>query len=110
KTAEGALEHIPVARVTNIANTIDELKKRYVWVVGTETNATEDYRELDGTLPIALVIGNESKGMSRLVRDKCDWTLRLPMKGHVSSLNASVACSLLLYEVLRKRYPAGDSS
>src|SRR5699024_64843 len=110
KTAVGALEHIPVARVTNIANTIDELKKRYVWVVGTETNATEDYRELDGTLPIALVIGNESQGLRRLVRDKCDWTLRLAMNGHVSSLNASVACSLLFYEVLRKRYPAGDSS
>ncbi|WP_010528967.1 23S rRNA (guanosine(2251)-2'-O)-methyltransferase RlmB [Lentibacillus jeotgali] len=110
KTAAGALEHVPVARVTNIANTIEELKKRYVWVVGTEADATEDYRELDGTLPITLVIGNEGKGMSRLVRDKCDWTLSLPMKGHVSSLNASVACSLLLYEVFRKRYPAGDSS
>lgn len=108
KTAAGALEHIPVARVTNIANTIDELKKRHVWVVGTEANGTEDYRKLDGTMPIALVIGNEGKGMSRLVRDKCDWTLSLPMRGHVSSLNASVACSLLMYEVYRKRFPAGE--
>ncbi|GGJ93287.1 23S rRNA (guanosine(2251)-2'-O)-methyltransferase RlmB [Lentibacillus kapialis] len=110
KTAAGALEYVPVARVTNTANTIDELKERYVWVVGTEAAASEDYRELDGTLPIALVIGNEGRGMSRLVRDKCDWTLSLPMKGHVPSLNASVACSLLLYEVFRKRYPAGDLS
>ncbi|WP_010095799.1 23S rRNA (guanosine(2251)-2'-O)-methyltransferase RlmB [Ornithinibacillus scapharcae] len=108
KTAAGALEHIPVARVTNIATTIDELKGQNIWVVGTEAEATEDYRKLDGTLPIALVIGNEGKGMSRLVREKCDWTVSLPMKGEVSSLNASVACSLLLYEVYRKRYPIGD--
>ncbi|TFJ92891.1 23S rRNA (guanosine(2251)-2'-O)-methyltransferase RlmB [Lentibacillus salicampi] len=107
KTAAGALEHVPVARVTNMANTMDELKERGVWVVGTEADATEDYRALEGTLPIAFVIGNEGKGMSRLVRDKCDWTVSLPMKGKVSSLNASVACSLLLYEVFRKRYPEG---
>lgn len=105
KTAAGALEHIPVARVTNMANTIDELKERNVWIVGTEADANEDYRQLDGTLPIGLVIGNEGKGMSRLVRKKCDWTVSLPMVGQVSSLNASVACSLLLYEVFRKRQP-----
>jgi 23S rRNA (guanosine2251-2'-O)-methyltransferase len=109
KTAAGALEHVPVARVTNIANTIDELKSRHVWVVGTEADGDEDYRSLDGQLSIALVIGNEGKGMSRLVRDKCDWTVSLPMIGHVSSLNASVACGLLLYEVFRKRYPAGEA-
>lgn len=108
KTAAGAMEHIPVARVTNIANTIDELKQRNVWVVGTEAEATEDYRKLDGTMPLALVIGNEGKGMSRLVRDKCDWTVNLPMSGKVSSLNASVACGLLLYEVFRKRHPIGE--
>ncbi|GIO22921.1 23S rRNA (guanosine(2251)-2'-O)-methyltransferase RlmB [Oceanobacillus sp. J11TS1] len=109
KTAAGALEHIPVARVTNMANTLDELKERNVWIVGTEANANEDYRQLDGTLPIGLVIGNEGKGMSRLVRKKCDWTVSLPMVGQVSSLNASVACSLLLYEVFRKRRPFGCS-
>lgn len=108
KTSAGAIEHIPVVRVTNIANTIDELKQQNIWVVGTEAEATEDYRKLDGTLPIALIIGNEGKGMSRLVRKKCDWTVSLPMKGQVSSLNASVACSLLLYEVYRKRYPVGE--
>ncbi|MGP4109045.1 23S rRNA (guanosine(2251)-2'-O)-methyltransferase RlmB [Virgibacillus sp. L01] len=108
KTAAGALEHIPVARVTNIANTIDELKQRYVWVVGTAADGTEDYRELDGDISIAVVIGNEGKGISRLVKDKCDWTVSLPMTGHVSSLNASVACSLLLYEIYRKRFPLGD--
>lgn len=107
KTAAGAMEHVPVARVTNIASTIDALKAENIWVVGTEANGTEDYRALDGSIPIALVIGNEGKGMSRLVKDKCDWTVSLPMNGHVSSLNASVACSLLLYEVFRKRYPNG---
>jgi len=108
KTAAGAIEYVPVARVTNIADIIDELKERNVWVVGTEAEATEDYRKLDGALPIALVIGNEGKGISWLVRKKCDWTVSLPMKGKVSSLNASVACSLLLYEIYRKRHPAGE--
>lgn len=108
KTAAGALEHIPVTRVTNIANTIEELKERNVWVVGTEGDATEDYRRLDGTMPLALVVGNEGKGISRLVQKKCDWTVSLPMSGNVSSLNASVACSLLLYEVYRKRFPLGN--
>ncbi|WP_407271466.1 23S rRNA (guanosine(2251)-2'-O)-methyltransferase RlmB [Radiobacillus sp. PE A8.2] len=108
KTSAGAIEYIPVARVTNIASTIDELKQRNVWVVGTEAEGTEDYRQLDGSMPIALVIGNEGKGMSRLVRDKCDWTVRLSMVGKVSSLNASVAASLLMYEVYRKRYPIGE--
>ncbi|MFC4559689.1 23S rRNA (guanosine(2251)-2'-O)-methyltransferase RlmB [Virgibacillus kekensis] len=105
KTAAGALEHIPVTRVTNIAQTIEELKSRQVWIVGTAADGTEDYRALDGTIPIALVIGNEGKGISRLVKKNCDWTVSLPMTGHVSSLNASVACGLLLYEVYRKRFP-----
>lgn len=109
KTAAGALEHVPVARVTNIPNTIDALKKENVWVVGTEATASEDYRTLDGQMPIALVVGNEGKGISRLVKEKCDWTVCLPMKGRISSLNASVACSLLLYEVYRKRHPMGES-
>ncbi|MDX8047391.1 23S rRNA (guanosine(2251)-2'-O)-methyltransferase RlmB [Gracilibacillus sp. S3-1-1] len=109
KTSVGAIEHIPVVRVTNIVQTIEELKSRNVWVVGTEAEATEDYRELDGQLPIALVIGNEGKGISRLVKQKCDWTVRLPMVGSVSSLNASVAASVLMYEVLRKRDKHGES-
>lgn len=108
KTAAGAIEHVPVVRVTNIANTIDELKEKNIWVIGTEAEATQDYRQLDGSLPIAVVIGNEGKGISRLVRKKCDWTVSLPMSGKVSSLNASVACSLLLYEVYRKRHPLGE--
>src|SRR5699024_4705823 len=110
KTAAGALEHVPVVRVTNIANTLDLLKDEGVWIAGTAGDAKEDYRMLDGQIPIAIVIGNEGKGISRLVQKKCDWTVRLPMKGHNTSLNASVACSLLLYEVYRKRYPVGQES
>lgn len=108
KTAAGAIEHVPVVRVTNIANTIDELKDKHMWIVGTAGEAKEDYRNIDGTLPIAVVVGNEGKGISRLVKEKCDWTVKLPMSGQVSSLNASVACSLLLYEVYRKRHPLGE--
>ncbi|SEU00540.1 23S rRNA (guanosine2251-2'-O)-methyltransferase [Salinibacillus kushneri] len=107
KASTGAIEHIAVARVTNLARTIDELKDRNIWVVGTDAKGEEDYRELNGDMPIALVIGSEGKGMSRLVRDKCDWLVRLPMKGKVTSLNASVAASLLMYEVYRKRSPIG---
>ncbi|SDC52712.1 23S rRNA (guanosine2251-2'-O)-methyltransferase [Pelagirhabdus alkalitolerans] len=109
KTSAGAIEYVPVARVTNMAQTIDELKAKNVWVVGTEMDASEDYRQLPNDLPIALVIGNEGKGISRLVKEKCDWTIQLPMQGTVSSLNASVAGSLLMYEIYRKRHPLGES-
>lgn len=108
KTSAGAIEYVPVVRVTNIADTIEELKAKNIWIVGTEADSQEDYRTLDGETPIALVIGSEGKGMSRLVRDKCDWTVSLPMEGKVSSLNASVASSLLLYEIYRKRHPLGE--
>lgn len=108
KISAGGIEYVPVARVTNIADTIEELKSRYVWVVGTDAEGTEDYRSLDGETSIALVIGNEGKGLSRLVKEKCDWTVSLPMKGKVTSLNASVASSLLLYEIYRKRHPLGE--
>lgn len=109
KTSAGAIEYVPVARVTNIGDVIDELKERHVWIVGTDAEGSDDYRSLDGETSIALVIGNEGKGLSRLVKKKCDWTVNLPMKGQVSSLNASVACSLLLYEIYRKRNPLGKS-
>ncbi|GAJ40402.1 23S rRNA (guanosine(2251)-2'-O)-methyltransferase RlmB [Saccharococcus caldoxylosilyticus] len=108
KASTGAIEHIPVARVTNLARTIDELKERGVWIVGTDAKAKDDYRSFDGTMPLALVIGSEGKGISRLVLEKCDFLLCLPMRGHVTSLNASVAASILMYEVYRKRYPLGE--
>ncbi|WP_077210457.1 23S rRNA (guanosine(2251)-2'-O)-methyltransferase RlmB [Bacillus dakarensis] len=105
KASTGAIEYIPVVRVTNMARTIDELKDRGVWIAGTDAKGKEDFRSFDGTLPLGLVIGSEGKGMGRLIRDKCDFLISLPMKGHVTSLNASVAASLLMYEVFRKRYP-----
>ncbi|MFD2925254.1 23S rRNA (guanosine(2251)-2'-O)-methyltransferase RlmB [Halobacillus naozhouensis] len=108
KTSTGAIEYIPVARVTNLSRTIDELKERFVWVVGTDAEGTEDFRQLDGNMAVALVIGSEGKGMSRLTKEKCDWMVRLPMAGQVTSLNASVAASLLMYEVYRKRHPFGE--
>src|SRR5699024_4262223 len=108
KTAAGALEHVPVVRVTNIANTLELLKDEGVWIAGAAGDGKDDYRTLDGQMPIAIVIGNEGKGISRLVKKKCDWIVCLPMKGHNSSLNASVACSLLLYEVFRRRNQIGQ--
>lgn len=108
KASTGAIEYIPVARVTNLARTIDELKEKGIWIAGTDAHGKTDYRAMDGTLPLGLVIGSEGKGMGRLIREKCDFLLRLPMAGRVTSLNASVAASLLMYEVYRKRYPLGD--
>jgi 23S rRNA (guanosine2251-2'-O)-methyltransferase len=108
KLSTGAIEYIPVARVTNMAQTIDELKERGVWIAGTDASAKQDYRQMDGALPLGLVIGSEGKGMGRLIRDKCDFLLSLPMVGHVTSLNASVAAALLMYEVHRKRHPLGE--
>jgi 23S rRNA (guanosine2251-2'-O)-methyltransferase len=108
KLSTGAIEYIPVARVTNMAQTIDELKERGVWIAGTDASAKQDFRQMDGTLPLGLVIGSEGKGMGRLIRDKCDFLLSLPMVGHVTSLNASVAAALLMYEVHRKRHPLGE--
>lgn len=103
KASTGAIEHVPVVRVTNLAQTVDELKERGVWIAGTDAKGSQDYRKMDATLPLALIIGSEGKGMSRLLKDKCDFLYHLPMIGHVTSLNASVAAALLMYEVYRKR-------
>ncbi|MBM6616118.1 23S rRNA (guanosine(2251)-2'-O)-methyltransferase RlmB [Bacillus suaedaesalsae] len=108
KASTGAIEYIPVVRVTNMARTIEELKERGVWIVGTDASGKLDYRQMDATLPLGIVIGSEGKGMSRLVKEKCDFLVQLPMVGKVTSLNASVAGSLLMYEVLRKRQPLGE--
>lgn len=108
KASTGAIEYIPVARVTNMARTIDELKERGVWIVGTDASGKEDYRKMDGKMPLGLIIGSEGKGMGRLIKEKCDFLIRLPMVGKVTSLNASVAAALLMYEVYRKRHPIED--
>lgn len=103
KTSAGASLQFPIARVTNIAQTIDELKENGVWVVGTEMSAEKKFTEIDYTVPVALVIGNEGKGMRRLVKEKCDFLVSIPMKRNFDSLNASVAGALVMYEVMRKR-------
>ncbi|MFJ7640654.1 23S rRNA (guanosine(2251)-2'-O)-methyltransferase RlmB [Peribacillus sp. NPDC097264] len=108
KASTGAIEYIPVARVTNLARAVEELKERGVWIVGTDAKGSDDYRNMDGNMPIGLVIGSEGKGMARLMKEKCDFLIRLPMAGKVTSLNASVAAGLLMYEVYRKRNPLGQ--
>ena len=110
KASTGAIEHVPVMRVTNLANTIETLKEHGYWVVGTEAENSTDYREMDAGMPLAIVIGSEGQGMSRLTKDKCDFYINIPMVGHVNSLNASVAASLMMYEVYRKRNQIGEKS
>ncbi|WP_210123535.1 23S rRNA (guanosine(2251)-2'-O)-methyltransferase RlmB [Staphylococcus sp. GDX8P106P-2] len=108
KASTGAIEHVPVMRVTNLANTIETLKDHGYWVVGAEAENSTDYREMDAGMPLAIVIGSEDQGMSRLTKDKCDFYINIPMVGHVNSLNASVAASLMMYEVYRKRNQIGE--
>lgn len=102
KSSAGSVEYMNVARVTNIAQTIDELKERGVWVYGADMNGT-DYKSCDLSGACAIVIGNEGKGISRLVREKCDVIVSLPMRGRINSLNASVAAGILIYKALGDR-------
>ena len=102
KASAGAIEYMNVARVTNIAATIDELKAKGVWVFGADMSGT-DYEKCDFSGPCAIVIGNEGKGISRLVREKCDVIVSLPMKGKINSLNASVAAGILMYQAMKGR-------
>lgn len=102
KTSAGALNYTPVAKVTNVGNTIEELKKEGLWFVCADMGGETMYRlNLKG--PIGLVIGNEGEGVSRLVKEKCDFTASIPMKGNIDSLNASVAAGVLAYEIVRQR-------
>lgn len=103
KASAGAIEYMKVARVTNINSAIAELKERGVWVFGTAAEGSIPMYQANLTVPAAIVIGNEGDGMSQLVRKNCDVMLNIPMKGHISSLNASAAASILLYEALRQR-------
>ncbi len=102
RTSAGALNYTPVAKVTNMAATIEELKKRGMWFVCADMGGEVMYR-LNLTGPIGLVIGNEGEGVSRLVKEKCDMTASIPMKGDIDSLNASVAAGVLAYEIVRQR-------
>jgi 23S rRNA (guanosine2251-2'-O)-methyltransferase len=103
KTSAGAVEYVPVARIGNIAQTIDGLKKAGLWIVGADMEGDKQYYEADLKGPICVVVGNEGRGLGRLTKEACDFLVQIPMKGKITSLNASVACSLLLYEVFRQR-------
>lgn len=103
KTSAGASSHFPIAKVTNIVAAIEDLKEKGVWIVGSDAHAEKRFTEVDYTLPIALVIGNEGKGIRRLVKEYCDFLVKIPMAGSFDSLNASVAGALVMYEVFRKR-------
>ena len=103
KASAGAVEYMKVARVTNINNTINELKEKGVWIFGTAAEGSIPMYKADLTGPAAIVIGNEGDGMSPLVRKNCDVMVHIPMKGRISSLNASAAASILLYEAVRQR-------
>lgn len=103
KASAGAVEYMKVARVTNINNAINELKEKGVWVFGTAAEGSVPMYKADLTGPAAIVIGNEGDGMSPLVRKNCDMLVHIPMKGRISSLNASAAASILLYEAVRQR-------
>ena len=103
KASAGAVEYMPVARVTNINAAIADLKEKGVWIFGTAAEGSIPMYQADLTIPAAIVIGNEGSGMSPLVRKNCDVTVHIPMKGNISSLNASCAATVLLYEALRQR-------
>lgn len=103
KTSVGTLDNVPIAQVTNMVNAIDSLKKSGFWVVGTALENSVDYRKINYDGKIALVIGNEGAGMSRLVTNSCDFIANIPMYGKTNSLNASVAAGIMIYEVVRNR-------
>jgi 23S rRNA (guanosine2251-2'-O)-methyltransferase len=103
KSSAGALAHVPIANVVNIARALEELKERDVWTVGLAHDAEQSYDAVDLTLPTAIVLGSEGTGLRRLVKDRCDVLARIPMAGHVASLNVSVAAGVVLFEAVRQR-------
>ncbi|MBE5821207.1 MAG: 23S rRNA (guanosine(2251)-2'-O)-methyltransferase RlmB [Clostridiales bacterium] len=103
KISVGATNYLPIARVSNLNNTIENLKKNNVWIIGTDMDARDLHYNTDLSGGIALVIGSEGKGMSRLVKENCDILIKIPMKGHITSLNASVSAGISIYEVVRQR-------
>jgi 23S rRNA (guanosine2251-2'-O)-methyltransferase len=110
KASAGATEHMAIAEVTNVVNTIEDLKKEGFWIAGLEGSGTTLYSAADYTGPIALIVGNEGKGIRRLVKEHCDFLVSIPVGGKVSSLNASVAGALVMYEVVRQRAQTGKTS
>lgn len=106
RASAGAMEYLPVARVANLVSVVEELKKHGIWVYGAEADGQSVF-ETDFSGPIAVVVGSEGAGISRLLREKCDFLVSLPMRGRITSLNASVACGIVLYEALRSRRAGG---
>jgi len=103
KASAGASEYLPIAKVTNIARTVEELKEKNIWVVGLDERGPKTYDELDYNMDCAIVLGAEGKGVHELVRKKCDFLVSIPMLGKISSLNVSVAAGVVLYEIVRQR-------
>lgn len=103
KAAAGALEYLPVARAPNVARLVEDFKARGVWTIGTDADANIEYTDWDWTQPCALLLGGEGAGLRRLVRERCDALVRIPLRGHITSLNVSVAAGIVLYEALRQR-------
>lgn len=103
KTSAGALNNMKICVVTNLNRTIDELKEKGLWIVGTDMTDSVSYNSLDYDMPVAVIIGSEGFGISRLVREKCDYVVNIPMKGKVNSLNASVAAGILIYKIVEMR-------
>ena len=103
KVASGSMEYVKVAEVTNLVKTLQDLKKKGYWVVGTDASAKDMYNKIDYRMNTVLVIGSEGKGISRLVLEECDYVVKLPMFGHVNSLNASVATAIMLYKIIENR-------
>ena len=103
KASAGAVEHMKIARVTNISDSIEELKKAGLWICGTDINAEKYYYNQDLTGPLGIVIGNEGKGISEKVKKNCDFNVKIPIKGKVTSLNASVSTGIIVYEALKQR-------
>lgn len=102
KTSVGAIEYIPIIKVVNLNDTIKKLKKDGYWIMATDMDG-EDYNKVDYNMPICLIIGNEGKGISRMVRENSDMVLSIPMKGKINSLNASVSCAIILANIMRSR-------
>ena len=103
KTSAGATEHLKICQVNNLSQTIDELKEKGFWIVGSSLENAKNYTEVDYKIPIALIVGNEEKGIRKLTASKCDFLVKIPMGGIIQSLNVSVATGILLFEILRQR-------
>ena len=103
KTSAGATEHLKICQVNNLSQTVDELKEKGFWIVGSSLENAKNYTEVDYKIPIALIVGNEEKGIRKLTASKCDFLVKIPMSGKIQSLNVSVATGILLFEILRQR-------